>query len=161
MAALLAVLLLSAAPAEAGESQPVVGKVLTAKQQAARAARQARMRAKLDVHLVDAVEGDVNGESNVIVAFNDPTDAVNIVKGYGGKVSRRLGILNALVAQIPNGRLEGLVSDPRVKSVHHDRPAHGFVGRTAVTVGAHAVQELMGYNGAGVGVAVVDSGITG
>ena len=160
LAALLAMLLLSAAPAEAG-SQPVVGKVLTAKQQAARAGRLARMRAKLDVHLVDAVEGDVNGESNVIIAFIDPTDAVNIVKGYGGKVSRRLGILNALVAQIPNGRLEGLVSDPRVKSVHHDRPAHGFVGRTAVTVGARAVQELMGYDGAGVGVAVVDSGITG
>ena len=30
-----------------------------------------------------------------------------------------------------------------------------------MTVGARAVQELMGYNGAGVGVAIVDSGITG
>ena len=158
--ALLATLILSAAPAEAGGSSPVSGKALTAKQQAARAARTARLRSKLDVRLTDAAEDAVNGESDVIVVFNDLTDGVNVVKGHGGKPGRRLGIVNALVAKMPNSKLETLVSDPRVKSVHHDRPARGFVGRTAVTVGARAVQELMGYDGAGIGVAIVDSGIT-
>ena len=152
--------LLSAAPAEAAGVSPPGIKALTAKQQAARAARHARLRTKLDVRLTDAVEEAVNGESNVIVVFNDLTDGVDVVKGYGGKPGRRLGILKALVAKMPNGRLEALIGDPRVKSVHHDRPTRGFVGRTAVTVGARAVQDLMGYNGAGVGVAVVDSGIT-
>jgi serine protease AprX len=157
--ALLATVLLSAAPAEAAGSPPGI-KVLTARQQAARAARIARLRAKLDVRLTDAVEEAVNGESNVIIVFNDLTDGDNVVKGYGGKPGRRLGILKALVAKMPNAKLEALIGDPRVKSVHHDRPTRGFVGRTAVTVGARAVQELMGYDGAGVGVAVVDSGIT-
>ena len=160
LAALLATLLLSAAPAEAAGGSPLGIKALTAKQQAARAARHARLRTKLDVRLTDAVEETVNGVSNVIVVFNDLTDGVDVVKGYGGKPGRRLGILKALVAKMPNGRLEALIGDPRVKSVHHDRPTRGFVGRTAVTVGARAVQDLMGYNGAGVGVAVVDSGIT-
>jgi serine protease AprX len=160
LAALLATRLLSAAPAEAAGGLPPGIKVLTAKQQAARAARHARLGTKLDVRLTDAVEEAVNGESNVIVVFNDLIDGVDVVKGYGGKPGRRLGILEALVATMPNSRLEALIGDPRVKSVHHDRPTRGFVGRTAVTVGARAVQDLMGYNGAGVGVAVVDSGIT-
>jgi serine protease AprX len=161
LTALLAALLLSAAPAQAaGGSPPGLSKPLTAKQLAVRAARIARLRTKLDVRLTDAAEDAVTGESNVIIVFNDLTDADNVVKSHGGKAGRRLGILRALTAKMPNSKLETLVGDPRVKSVHHDRPTHGFVGRTAVTVGARAVQELMGYDGAGVGVAVVDSGIT-
>ena len=44
--------------------------------------------------------------------------------------------------------------------MHHDRPTGGEMNRAAVTVGARAVQADFGYNGAGVGVAVIDSGIT-
>ena len=62
--------------------------------------------------------------------------------------------------KMPNRKLKALANDSRVKRIHLDRPTEVFVGRTAVTVGARAVQELMGYNGAGVGVAIVDSGIT-
>ena len=162
LTALLAIGLLPAAPAEAS-GPPTVGKVvkaLTAKEQA-QAARLARRHAKLDQQLNDAVEDALSNESNVIIEFNDDRDAVNIVKSHGGKPGRRLGILKALVAKVSNRKLKSLASDPRVKKIHLDRPAEGFVGRTAVTVGARAVQELMGYNGAGVGVAVVDSGITG
>ncbi|MBY0497471.1 MAG: S8 family serine peptidase [Cyanobacteria bacterium] len=159
--ALLAALLLSAAPAEASGPQRGKGKALTAKQQHARQARIARRHAKLDLHLNDAVEDAINNESNVIIEFNDEKDAVTLVKGHGGKAGRRLGILKARVARMSNRKLKALANDPRVKKISLDRPAHGFVGRTAVTVGARAVQDLMGYNGAGVGVAVVDSGITG
>jgi serine protease AprX len=55
--------------------------------------------------------------------------------------------------------LRHLANDPRVKRVSVDRPVDGLVGRTAVATGARAVQELMGYTGAGVGVAIVDSGV--
>jgi serine protease AprX len=159
-AALLASLLLLAAPAQAGGPQPGTGKALTAQQQA-KQARIARRHGKLDLQLNDAVEDAVNGESNVIIEFNDERDALTLVAGHGGKAGRRLGILKARVAKISNRKLKSLASDPRVRKISLDRPAHGFIGRTAVTVGARAVQELMGYNGAGIGVAVVDSGITG
>ena len=66
-AALLASLLLSAVPAQAGGPQSGTGKALTAQQQA----RIARRHAKLDLQLNDAVEDAVNGESNVIIEFND------------------------------------------------------------------------------------------
>ena len=63
-----------------------------------------------------------NGESNVIIEFNDETDAVNLVKGNGGKAGRRLGILKARVAKMPNRKLKALANDPRVKRIHLDRP---------------------------------------
>ena len=114
--------------------------------------------AKLDSRLNELA--DQGGDSSVIIEFNDETDAVNLVKSHGGKSGRRLAILNARVATVSNRKLKLLANDPRVKRIHLDRPATGMVGRTAVTVGARAVQELMGYTGAGIGVAIVDSGIT-
>jgi serine protease AprX len=151
-------------PASA-EAQPggVLGKLKPSSEAAKKAeqdARKARRHAKLDQQLNDASEDQANGESKVIIEFNDESGAVNLVNAHGGKPGRRLGILNARAAKLPNRKLKALASDPRVKKVHLDRPAEGLVGRTAVTVGARAVQELMGYTGAGVGVAIVDSGIT-
>ena len=158
LTALLAILLLPAAPAEASGPQSGKTKAVSA-QEAARKARIARRHAKLDIALNDATEDAINGTSNVIIEFNDETDSVNLVKAFGGKSGRRLGILKARVATLSNRQLKALANDKRVKRIHLDRPAEGLVGRESVTVGARAVQELMGYNGAGVGVAIVDSGV--
>ncbi len=131
-----------------------------AAKQAAHEARQARRHPKLDQLLNDAVEDQANGQSAVIIEFHDDRDALTLVKANGGKAGRRLGILKARVAKMPNRRLKALANDSRVKSIHFDRPTKSFAGRTAVTIGARAVQELMGYDGAGIGVGVIDSGIT-
>src|SRR5687768_14603470 len=148
-------------PAEAQLLKPGLNRVSpAAAKQAEREARKARRHAKLDQHLNDAVEDQANSESAVIIEFHDDRDAVNLVKANGGKAGRRLDSLKARVAKVPNRKLKALANDSRVKRIHHDRPTTSFAGRTAVTVGARAVQELMGYNGAGVGVAIVDSGIT-
>lgn len=160
--AVLAALLLSVTPADAASGKAPKGQsAAAAAKQAQREARKARRHAKLDQHLNDAVEDAVTGESAVIIEFNDQADNTTFVKNAGGKAGRRLGILNARVARMPNKKLKALASDARVKRVHLDRAVKGLVGRTAVTVGARAVQELMGYTGAGIGVAIVDSGITG
>ena len=45
-------------------------------------------------------------------------------------------------------------------SIHENRSIESHNYRTAVTTGARAVNELMGLTGVGVGVAVIDSGIT-
>ena len=44
--------------------------------------------------------------------------------------------------------------------MHFDRPIKSHNYRTAVTVGARAVQDTLGYTGAGIGVAIIDSGVT-
>jgi serine protease AprX len=113
---------------------------------------------KLDAELRRrATEGA--GESDIIVEFNDALDDSDVIRGFGTK-GRRLGIINGRVLRVPNGLLKKLAAHPRVKKISHDRAAQGDVGRTAVTIGSRAVVDLMGYNGAGIGVAVIDSGIT-
>ena len=70
-----------------------------------------------------------------------------------------LPLINGSVLDVPNGLLRGLASHPSVMRVHYDRPAFTHDLRTNVTIGAYAIQRALGYTGAGVGVAVVDSGI--
>ena len=44
--------------------------------------------------------------------------------------------------------------------LHHDRPLGAHNYRTSITVGAAAVRQSLGFTGRGVGIAVIDSGIT-
>ncbi len=70
-----------------------------------------------------------------------------------------LKLLNGSVMEVPNGLLRALAEDPSALRVHYDRPAFKHDYRTSMTIGARAVQQALGYTGAGVGVAVIDSGI--
>jgi serine protease AprX len=72
----------------------------------------------------------------------------------------KLDLINGQVLDLPNGVLKAMASHPSVFRVHYDRPIKSHNYRTAITVGARTVQETMGYTGAGIGVAVIDSGIT-
>jgi serine protease AprX len=56
--------------------------------------------------------------------------------------------------------LKQLAKHPDVFRVHYDRPIASHNYRTSITVGARVVQDFMGLTGAGVGIAVIDSGIT-
>jgi serine protease AprX len=102
-----------------------------------------------------------SGWSPVIVTLKPGADASAEVKRLGGKLGRRLGLINGVVIELPNGVIRTLADHPAVDSLHYDRPTGGEMNRVAVTVGARAVQSDYGYTGAGVGVAVIDSGTTG
>src|SRR5580765_6880359 len=71
-----------------------------------------------------------------------------------------LDLINGWVLDLPNALLKKLSDQPGVLTVHFDRPIKAHNYRTAVTVGARAVQDTLGYSGSGVGVAIIDSGIT-
>jgi serine protease AprX len=105
-------------------------------------------------------KADKVGESDVIVEFFDDSDSVNRIRANGGQSGRKLGILKARTARVSNALLKRLADDPKVKKVHLDREVEGDIARTAATVGAKNVHAQYGYTGAGVGVAVIDSGIT-
>ena len=70
-----------------------------------------------------------------------------------------LDLLNAQVLDLPNGMVRQLANNPSVVRLQYDRPIQGHNYRTAVTVGSRSVQEYYGYDGAGVGIAVIDSGV--
>ena len=72
----------------------------------------------------------------------------------------RLGIINGQVLDLPNDVIRQLEAHPEIFRVHYNRPtaAHNF--RTSIATGARAVQQGLGFSGAGIGIAVIDSGIT-
>jgi serine protease AprX len=96
--------------------------------------------------------------TRVIVTLNPGAKLPGEFKKYA--LNKSLSLINGEVLDLPNGALKQLARHPDVFRVHYDRPiaAHNF--RTSVTVGARVVQDFMGLTGAGVGVAVIDSGIT-
>jgi serine protease AprX len=114
---------------------------------------------KLDRKLNDrSLKG--SGTSRVIVILKTGFDDSADVKKLGGKTGRWLDSINGHVAELPNNVIRRLADNPAVASIHWDRPTGGEMNYAAVTVGARAVQQNLGFTGAGVGVAVIDSGIT-
>src|SRR5438094_1176334 len=72
----------------------------------------------------------------------------------------KLNLINGHVVDLPNRLLKQLAAHPDIFDVHYNRPIFKHNFRTSLTVGALAAQRAFGVTGAGVGVAVIDSGIT-
>jgi len=115
---------------------------------------------KLDRKLNDRADRGGSGTSRVIITLKPGYDLGDAVVKLGGKRGRKLDIVSGEVVELPNFVLRKLADNPAVADIHWDRPAGGKMNRVAVVEGARAVQEYYGYDGAGVGVAIIDSGIT-
>ena len=114
---------------------------------------------KLDKELTGrSTKGNPIFTSTVIVRLQPGTTLPAEYKKFARAGS--LDIIGGVVLDIPNGALKRLSNDPNVLSVHEDRPIKNHNYRTSVTVGARTVQDFLGYTGAGIGVAVLDSGVT-
>src|SRR4051812_46556163 len=96
--------------------------------------------------------------TRVIVTLNPGAKLPGEFKKYA--LNNRLDLINGEVLDLPNGVLKQLAKHPDVFRVHFDRPTKTHNYRTAITVGARDAIMKYGYTGAGVGVAVIDSGIT-
>jgi serine protease AprX len=154
--ALIAAIALWAAPADAQGGR---GSHKPAKATVSKVKKPAKVRhAKLDEALNEVADGV--GDSDVIVEFYDDADGLTRIKAAGGKGGRRLGIIRGRAGRMPNALLKKLANDPKVKRIHRDRETSGDVARTSAAIGASSVSKEWGYTGAGIGVAVIDSGIT-
>jgi serine protease AprX len=103
------------------------------------------------------------GSSEVIVRATDSASVgavALLIQQVGGTLRRKLPIIDALAADVPNTSLLILADSSAIQRIALDRPTLGSLERTAATIGAAAVRQYLGYDGAGVGVAVIDSGIT-
>jgi serine protease AprX len=101
--------------------------------------------------------------SRVIIRALDAASVAPVallINDIGGTPGINLPILDAQVADVPNSALPILAASPNIKYIALDRDTVGTVERTGVTVGATAVRQQHGYDGTGVGVAVIDSGVT-
>jgi serine protease AprX len=118
--------------------------------------------AKLD-RLVQQAATQLLGSSPVIVRAANAA-ALPLVGGLiaqlGGALGRPLPIIDAHAAVVPNAVLALLGGSPLVGRISLDRRAFGSLERTGSTIGVDAVREQLGYDGAGIAVAVIDSGVT-
>jgi serine protease AprX len=101
-----------------------------------------------------------NGRSRVIITMRDGAAADAVIQSVRGVRGRRLRLLGAQVADVSDADLDKLAKDSRVLRVDHDRPTHGLMERSGATIGATVARSEFGLDGTGIGVAVIDSGVT-
>ena len=100
------------------------------------------------------------GTSRVIIETTDGSPADRLIRSLKGTPGRRLGLLRGQVAEVPNTSLEALAGRATVRAIRLDRRVMGTMERTGATIGAGWIREQMGLDGTGVGVAIIDSGVT-
>ena len=83
-----------------------------------------------------------------------------LIQQLGGALGRQLPIIEAQVADMPTASLLALAASNAVRRIALDRAAVGTLERTGAVVGATAARQTFGYDGTGITVAVVDSGVT-
>src|SRR5271167_1089570 len=97
---------------------------------------------------------------SVIVQFKTiPGDAhKSKIRMRGGAVGRDLVLIKSVTAQIPASVLADLSDDDAVAYISPDRPMRSQMNNAAPAVLANYAWNL-GFDGSGIGVAVIDSGI--
>jgi serine protease AprX len=118
---------------------------------------------KIDDELVArSGDRDQNRTTRVIVTLAPgaklPAELKRYMRRNGD--TEKLDLINGQVLEVPNGLLKQLAANPSVFRLQYDRPIKTHNYRTAVTVGARSVQDSLGLTGAGIGIAVIDSGIS-
>jgi serine protease AprX len=84
----------------------------------------------------------------------------NRVLSSNHDINNRLDLINGQVLELPNSMLRRLASHPSVFKLQYDRPIKTHNYRTSISTGARFVHEFLGYTGTGIGIAVIDSGLT-
>jgi serine protease AprX len=114
--------------------------------------------AKLDSQLRERAHAP-GGSSRVIIRTTDGSSADVLIRAVSGRPVPLKGS-GWQVAVVPDSSLEQLAADPAVQAIGLDRPVRGTMERTGAAVGATWVREQLGFDGTGVGVAIIDSGVT-
>lgn len=80
------------------------------------------------------------------------------VQRMGAHLNARLGLVNGMALTIPVSALPALAADPEVVSIHLDHAIKGMDSTTNAVVNVSSAWNA-GYDGSGIGVAIIDSGI--
>jgi serine protease AprX len=112
--------------------------------------------------LVQERASRASGFSTVIIRAADgpSVGVVNAtIHAAGGRLRRSLPGIASQVAVVPNAALSALAAHPLIEHLSLDRPIAGSMERTSGTVGATALRQQFGYDGTGIGIAIIDSGV--
>jgi serine protease AprX len=114
---------------------------------------------RLDSVLIDRAHTG-GGISTVIIQTREGDTADAAIEACVGTPGPRFTMVSAQLAEVPDACLERLAMDASVLSISVDRGVTGSLQRTIrAAVGATWVTEHLGFDGTGVGIAVIDSGV--
>ena len=108
----------------------------------------------------DLVNRDSGATVDVIVQFKQtPTETHYAkVRGKGGLERQRLSLVKGGSFSISAGKLEELAADPDVAFISPDRPIQAALDYATPSVGGDLAFQY-GWDGNGIGVAIIDSGV--
>ncbi len=119
---------------------------------------------KLDSALQERQKGGGANRERVIIRVKrgKRADLVQALKGAGHSVKAEHPLIDAVTVEVPIQALQGLAHRSDVKSISFDAPTTAFqtVAPTATTLRSTLGSSSTGTSGEGVGVAVIDSGIS-
>jgi serine protease AprX len=113
-------------------------------------------------HDLDAIKGGHDGATvDVIIQFTQtPTDAHHQkVRSKGGALKRKLDLIKGAHYSVPTAALDALADDPDIAYISPNRPLKGSLDHVVSAVNADLAYSN-GWDGTGVGIAVIDSGVT-
>ena len=102
-----------------------------------------------------------HGQVHVIVQYRRTPTAQHYarVSRLGGTTHAQLHVIRGAAVRLSGSAIRQLARDPDVAYIIPDRPVRAFLSNAAPAINAPYAWGL-GYNGSGIGVAVVDSGIS-
>jgi len=111
---------------------------------------------------LDALKGGKHGATvDIIIQFNQtPTPAHHQkVQNKGGVLKTKLDFIKGAHYSVPVDALDDLADDPDVAYISPNRPVRGSLDHAVSAVNGDLAY-ASGWNGMGIGIAVVDSGVT-
>src|SRR5713226_6396075 len=111
---------------------------------------------------LDALKGGHDGATvDVIIQFNQtPTDAHHQnVRNKGGILKTNLDFIKGAHYSVPVDSLDALADDPDVVYISPNRRVRGSLDRAVSAVNGDLAY-ASGWNGTGIGIAVIDSGVS-
>lgn len=99
--------------------------------------------------------------ARVVIQYNSAPGLLDLqwILKLAGSILGQLPLVNGVVADLPLSNLSLLSSQPNVKYISLDRPLSPTLSNAAPAVNAPLAWQS-GYTGNGIGVAVIDSGIS-
>src|SRR5579875_1064007 len=109
----------------------------------------------------DLLSVDPNSRVDVIVQYTHTPTTKNHadISAMGGSLKRELRSVKAASYSLPAASLSALTANPEVAFISVDRKVHTLLDNTTAAVNAAAAWSA-GLDGTGIGVAVIDSGIS-
>ena len=127
---------------------------------------------KLPVDLLSMIALSRNDKpQDFIVQTTEPPTLAHrqLIRQHGGAIKHQFKSINALLVELPLSQVQALAEDPGVAFITPDRAVNGALDAANILIGADQLRQARPstyggtyapVTGTGVGIAVIDSGIS-